>query len=134
MKIVSACLGGINCRYNGGNHLNNEIEEMIKKGLAIPVCPEQLGGMPTPRTPCEIREDRVYDINGKDQTTLYQKGAEEALKLALLVKCTEAILKNDSPMCGCGRIYDGTFQRKVIKGDGIFTKLLKKHNIKVSSR
>lgn len=131
MKIVSACLAGIKCRWDGGARPCQKVIELIKKGEAIPVCPEQLGGLSTPRVPAEQRGDKVFSKESKDVTAQFIKGAEESLKIAKLVNCKEAILKSKSPSCGSGMIYDGSFSGKLIKGDGVFTKLLKKNNIKV---
>lgn len=133
MKIVSACLAGIECRFDCKSKTNLHIVEMIKNGEAIPVCPEQLGGLPTPRTPAEIILDSVIDKNGKDVTNEYLKGAKSALGLALMAGASEALLKSKSPMCGSDQIYDGTFSGTLKSGDGVFSKLLKKHGIKVTS-
>lgn len=132
MKIVSACLSGVHCRYDCKAQARADIEDMVKKGEAIPVCPEQLGGLPTPRPPAERIGDKVLTNKGADVTAEYQRGAEEALQIAKLVGATEALLKSKSPMCGCNKIYDGTFTGQTKDGDGVFTELLKKHNIKVT--
>ncbi|MFR4440281.1 MAG: DUF523 domain-containing protein, partial [Hungatella sp.] len=94
-------------------------------------CPEQLGGMATPRLPAERQGDRVINKAGEDVTEHYQKGAEETLKLAKLYQCSCAILKERSPSCGCGQIYDGTFSRTLTDGDGVTARLLKEHGIVV---
>ena len=103
----------------------------MKEHTLIPVCPEILGGLATPRDPAERVGDRVLTKHGADVTDNYQKGAEEALRLARLYECTCAILKERSPSCGCGRIYDGTFSRTLTEGDGITAQLLKAHGIQV---
>jgi len=131
MIIVSACLAGINCRWDGEARPNPKIIEMIKDGKAIPVCPEQLGGLPTPRTPSEQRGDKVFAKDGNDVTVQFRKGAEEILKIAKMINCNQAIFKSKSPSCGCGKIYDGSFFGKLIDGDGVTAKLLKENNIKV---
>ncbi len=131
--IVSACLAGLNCRYDGDNKKRNDIVEMVKRGEAIPVCPEQLGGLSTPREPAEAVGDQILTVNGRDVTFEYQKGAQEALLIAELTGATEALLKSKSPMCGAGSVYDGSFSGKMKEDDGIFTKLLKKSSIKVTS-
>lgn len=131
MKIVSACLAGIKCRWDGETRPCEKIVKLVKQGKAIPVCPEQLGGLSTPRIPSEQKGDKVFARNGKEVTAEFQKGAEEALKIAKLVNCDEAILKSKSPSCGSNKIYDGTFSGKLINGDGVFVKILKKNNIKV---
>ncbi len=131
MKLCSACLLGIKCRHNGIDALNEKVLMLLKIETLIPVCPEQLGGLPTPREPAEIRDGRVITSSGNDVTENYKRGAEEVLKIAKLFGIKEALLKQGSPSCGCGRIYDGTFSGKFIKGDGITAALLKKHGIKV---
>lgn len=131
MKLCSACLLGIKCRYDGRDALNEKVIELLKTDILIPVCPEQLGGLPTPREPAEIRDERVITRSGKDVTENFKRGAEEVLKIAKLFDIKEAVLKQGSPSCGCGRIYNGTFSGKTVKGDGITTALLKKHGIKV---
>ena len=131
MKIVSACLAGIKCRYDGKSCDCEKVIELVKQGKAIPVCPEQLAGLTTPRETHEIKKGKVFSKTGKDKTEEFLKGAQEALKITILGGCKEAILKSKSPSCGCGKVYDGTFSRKLVKGDGIFTKLLKQNNIKV---
>nr|BFD65191.1 DUF523 domain-containing protein [Bdellovibrio sp. HAGR004] len=132
MKIVSACLSGVHCRYDCKAQTRSSIEEMVQNGEAIPVCPEQLGGLPTPRPPAERIGDRVLTNQGADVTAEYQRGAQEALRIAKLTGATEALLKSKSPMCGCGKIYDGTFSGNQKDGDGVFAELLKNHGIKVT--
>ncbi|MCX6823828.1 MAG: DUF523 domain-containing protein [candidate division SR1 bacterium] len=131
MKIVSACLAGINCKRDGKSKPCQKIIELVKQGKAIPICPEQLGGLTTPRTPAEQKNNKVITKDGKDVTAQFEKGAKEALQIAKLFNCKEAILKSKSPSCGSGKIYDGTFSGKLIDGDGVTVKLLKKNNIKV---
>lgn len=143
MIIVSACLAGINCKYDGGNNLVPEIRDMVAKGEALPVCPEQLGGAPTPREAAEINgvsgEDvlkgngRVITKSGLDKTDAFIKGAEEVLTLAKLVGATNAILKERSPSCGSGCIYDGTFSSRKLCGKGVTAALLEANGIKVIS-
>jgi len=134
MILVSACLAGVNCRYDGQNKEKNEILELIKKGEAIAVCPEQLGGLPTPRPPAELQEnEKVLTVDGNDVTLNYNLGANEALKLAELYNCNEAWLKSKSPMCGHGEIYDGNFKGQTKQGEGVLAKLLLAKNIKVKS-
>lgn len=133
MKVVSACLAGINCRWDGGSKPCEKIMKLVKEGKAIPVCPEQLGGLPTPRTPSEQKGNKIITKESVDVTINFQKGAQEVLRIAKAFNCDGAILKQKSPSCGCGKIYDGTFSGKIIKGDGVTTKILKKNNIKVIS-
>lgn len=131
VKICSACLLGINCRYDGRTKPNKKAIQLCKEGTLIPVCPEQLGGLSTPRVPSEQKGKRVFNKFGKDVSRQFSKGATEVLKIAKMFGAKEAILKQRSPSCGCGQIYDGTFSGKIIKGDGVTTSLLKKNKIKV---
>lgn len=131
MILVSACLLGCACRYDGQSKPYPLAQELAKRGLAVPVCPEQLGGLPTPRNPSERRGERVVMNDGRDVTAEYRRGAEEALRLARLYGCTAAVLKEKSPSCGCGRVYDGTFSGTLTDGDGVTAALLKENGIKV---
>lgn len=133
MKLCSACLLGIMCRFDGKAKPNKSILKLAKKEILIPVCPEELGGLPTPREPSEKRGKRVFTRDGRDITHNLKKGAQAVLRLARLLGAKEAILKQRSTSCGCGKIYDGTFQGKVIKGNGITAILLKKRGIRVQS-
>ncbi|HLN19171.1 MAG TPA: DUF523 domain-containing protein [Patescibacteria group bacterium] len=133
MKLCSACLLGINCRYDGKNRVNEKVLELAKKEKLIPVCPEQLAGLPTPRSKSEISNGKVIAENGDDVTEQFQKGAEETLRIAKENNITEAIMKQKSPSCGCGKIFDGTFSGKVIDGWGMTADLLRKNGIKVIS-
>jgi uncharacterized protein YbbK (DUF523 family) len=123
MLIVSACLAGLQCRYDGAGKPNEKIIHLVAEGKAVPVCPEQLGGLPTPRLPAEIRDGRVYRKDGVDVTVEFQRGAREAFKLAKLVGARNAVLKAKSPSCGCGKIYDGSFRGVLVEGDGLFAQL-----------
>jgi len=131
MIMISACLAGVRCRFDGASKPNEKVIELVRQGKAVLVCPEQLGGMPTPRVPSEIVGKKVMSKEGKDVTANFILGAEEALKIAKMYGCKEAILKQKSPSCGSGVIFDGTFSKKKIKGDGMFARLLKKNGIKV---
>jgi Uncharacterized conserved protein len=143
MILVSACLAGIYSKYNGGTSCVNEIVELISKGEAIPVCPEQLGGCSTPRPPVElyggsggeVLDGRCSAIrkNGEDVSELLIKGAEEVLKIAEMAGAKKAILKARSPSCGCGKIYDGTFTGRIIKGNGVTSELLIRNGIEVKT-
>lgn len=119
------------CRYDGKSKPHPLAQELARRGLVIPVCPEQLGGLPTPRAPSEQQNDRVVSADGTDVTTQYRRGAEEALRLAALYGCTTAVLKERSPSCGSGQIYDGTFTKTLTQGDGLTAQMLKKHGITV---
>lgn len=129
--IVSACLLGIGCRYDGKSKPVDEVIALGEKYSIVPVCPEILGGLPTPRIPCEIKAGRVINRMGEDKTAEYVRGAEEVLRIARLLNCDTALLKKKSPSCGSGEIYDGGFTGKTIHGDGVCAALLKKNGIKI---
>ena len=138
MILISACLAGINCKYSGGNNLNPELRDLVNSGKAVPVCPEQLGGLITPRTPAEIIKDserniKVITKTGTDVTKEYILGAERALAIAKALNIKTAVLQSRSPSCGCGYIYDGTFTKHLIVGNGITAELFIKNGIKVFS-
>lgn len=131
--LVSACLLGICCRYDGRGNPNDAVLSLLNRDdiTLIPVCPEQLGGLSTPRIPSERRGERVVNRAGEDVTSQFIRGAEEALRIAKLYGCQVAVLKERSPSCGCGRIYDGTFSGKLTDGDGVTAELLRREGIKV---
>lgn len=131
--IVSACLLGIPCRYDGKSKPVEQVIALKSKFELIPVCAEVLGGLSTPRISAEIVGDRVIRTDGVDVTYEYNKGASEALKIAKENGCRIAILKSKSPSCGKGKIYDGTYTRTLIDGNGILTSLFIKNHIKVYS-
>lgn len=131
--LISACLIGLNCKYNGGNNENSKLVELMKEKDLVPICPEQLGGLKTPRVSAERKQEKVITKEGVDVTKEYQKGAEEALKLAKKLNIKKAILKSRSPSCGIDEIYDGTFSHTLIKRDGVAAELLKKNGIEVIS-
>lgn len=142
MKLVSACLIGINCNFEGKNNLKAEVLEEFKKGELYPICPEVLGGLSVPRIPAEIQggtgldviEGKAYVVNmqGIDVTDEFMKGAYEALRIAETLNAKEALLIEKSPSCGCGCIFDGTFTDHFRDGDGVTAALLKKKGIKVT--
>ena len=131
--IISACLLGVDCKYDGGNNRMPEdtIEKLTGKYELIPVCPECYGGLTTPRTPSERLGDKVVSKTGADVTGQFHKGAAAALYLARLFDVKIAILKANSPSCGSGTIYDGTFTGTLVPGDGVTAELLKAHGIKI---
>lgn len=143
MKLISACLLGCECRYDGGHNRVGKIEEWLRKGEAIPVCPEQLGGLPTPRCPAEIvggdgfdvldGRARVVDKEGNDVTEAFIHGAKQALHMAQTAGVRTAILKERSPSCGSSTIYNGTFSKEKRPGMGVTAALLSRHGISVSS-
>ena len=131
--LISGCLLGLSCRYDGKSKgLDKALIEKLKtKHTLIPACPEQLGGLPTPRPPAERVGDRVLTASGGDVTAQYRRGAEEALRLCRVTGCEAAVLKERSPSCGCGAVYDGTFSGVLTAGDGVAAALLKEAGIPV---
>ena len=129
--LVSACSLGSNCKYDGTNNKNEKVLEYIKDKEVIPICPEIMGGLQTPRIPSERVENKVLSKEGIDVTSNFKKGAEEALYLAKLFNVKKALLKAKSPSCGNGLIYDGTFTHTKKEGFGVTTELLKKNGIKI---
>ena len=129
--IVSKCLLGYPCRYDGKSVPSQAVIDLQNKYELVPVCPEELGGLKTPRIPAEIVGDRVIRKDGKDITLEYTSGAMAALEIARENNCTVAILKSKSPSCGKGKIYDGTFSGRLTDGDGICVRLFKKNNIDI---
>jgi uncharacterized protein YbbK (DUF523 family) len=138
-KLISACLAGINCKYNGESNLHPAFEALLKTRTVVPVCPEQLGGLPTPRIPSEIiggtgldvleGRARVITRNNEDVTNSFIKGAYETLNIAKKCRADLVILKNYSPSCGAVKIYDGSFSKKIVTGDGVTAALLKQNGI-----
>jgi uncharacterized protein YbbK (DUF523 family) len=141
MKLISACLLGIKCRWDGTDNKNDKAVELLKKEILIPVCPEQLGGLPTPRLRQEIqggtgkdvleKRAKVVNENGVDVTGQFVKGAEETLKIAKLYQVKEFIGKSYSPSCSCSKIYNGKFSGRSIKGRGTTAELLMRNGIKI---
>ncbi len=131
LVLVSACLVGVPCRYNGGAKTIASVAALFAEGSMIPVCPEQLGGLPTPRPPSELKEGRVFSSEGEDVTEAFRLGAEIVAGIAARCHCKIALLKAKSPSCGCGLVYDGTFSGTTIPGDGVTATLLKKKGIAV---
>ncbi len=131
--LVSACLLGTPCRYDGKAKKNEAVCALAERFELIPVCPEVLGGLPTPRTPSERRGERVVMRDGRDVTAEYRRGAERALELARREGAAAAVLKERSPSCGSGEIYDGSFTGALTAGDGVTAELLKAESIAVYS-
>jgi uncharacterized protein YbbK (DUF523 family) len=141
MVLVSACLAGFNCRYDGGNSSIEEIKRLLSKNKAIPICPEQLGGLKTPRKVAEILggdgykvlegKAKVIDIEGVDLSRYFILGAEKVLRIAKILNIKEAIFKDKSPSCGVNLIYDGNFNNCLKKGVGVTTALLRLKYIEV---
>ena len=149
MILVSACLAGINCKYSGGNNYNEKVFNLVKEGKAIPICPEQLGGLQTPRNPAEIKivDSRILksiqtypiiynkdiSIKNNDVTDNFKRGAKEVLEFAKKLNIKKAILQARSPSCGTGKIYSGNFDGKLIQGNGILAELFIENGIEVIS-
>ncbi len=131
--LVSACLLGFDCKYSGGSNSIGEavIADLKEKYRVIPVCPEFSGGLPTPRDPSERIGDRVMSDHGADVTSEFERGAHFALTLCRRFGCRKALLKEQSPSCGFGIIYDGTFTGKLIPGDGVTAQLLAENGIRI---
>ena len=132
MKIlISACLLGVRCRYDGASKVHPEVQALMERHTLVPVCPEQLGGLPTPRIPAERQGETVRTREGGDVTEAYCRGGKEALRLCRMFECEAAVLKERSPSCGSGEIYDGSFTGTLTAGDGVTAQLLKAHGIPV---
>lgn len=131
--LVSACLLGLPCRYDGTEKGHPDVISLLTRDdlTLIPVCPEQLGGLPTPRPPAERHGDRVISRDGADVTEQYRRGAQQTLRLAQMYGCDCAVLKERSPSCGAGQIYDGSFSGMLTEGDGVTAELLRRHGIAV---
>ena len=141
MKLCSACLLGIKCRYDGKSKPDKKIIGLSRKEALIPVCPEQLGGLETPRPAVQLQNCSGEDVldgkgtiatqDNKDMSLYFINGAKETLRIAKLFNIKQAIMKQRSPSCGCGQVHDGSFTGKTIKGNGITTALLLRNDIKV---
>ena len=129
--LISACLLGLRCRYDGKTKFYPQVDALAERHQLIPVCPEQLGGLPTPRVPAERKGAHVATKDGIDVTEQYRRGAEETLALCKLFDCEAAVLKERSPSCGYGAVYDGSFSGTLINGDGVTAELLVAHGIRV---
>jgi len=136
LYVVSACLTGENCRYDGGNCRNRKIEALVERGEAVAVCPEILGGLKVPRDPCEIRRGkngkiRAVTLSGRNCTRALKRGARKALEIVQNLGIERAVLKSRSPSCGFGRIYDGSFSGRLTRGNGITADILSKNGIRI---
>ena len=131
--LVSSCLLGLNCKYDGGNNASKEVDEFLKDYEVIPICPEIMGGLATPRVGAARCGDKVITKDGKDVTKQYLKGAEESLFLAKKYNVKKALLKLRSPSCGSGKIYDSTFTHTLIDGNGVTAELLKQNGIEIKT-
>ena len=131
--LVSACLLGENCKYSGGNNYAPAVEALRERFELVPVCPEQLGGLPTPRVPSERVGERVLTRDGRDVTEAFQSGAERTLDIAQAEGITRAVLQERSPSCGSGCVYDGTFSGTLVPGRGVAAELLEENGVQVLS-
>ena len=131
--LISACLLGVECKYSGGSNALPEetVEKLRARYRLIPVCPETAGGLPTPRDPSERLGECVVSCRGADVTRQFEKGAQAALTLAKRYGCSRALMKEHSPSCGSGLIYDGSFSGKLVEGDGCAAELLKAAGVSV---
>ena len=129
--LVSACLLGVSCRYDGKSKANEAVLALREKYNLIPVCPEVFGGLSTPRTPSERVDERVVMKDGRDVTENYSRGADEAVRLCEIYKIKTAVLKERSPSCGKGEIYDGSFSGKLTERDGVTAERLMKMGVRV---
>jgi len=132
--LVSACLLGENCKYSGGNNYDPAVAALGERFVLVPVCPEQLGGLPTPRVPSERVGERVLTREGDDVTDAFRLGAEKALEIARANGVRRAVLQERSPSCGCGVIYDGTFSGMLAPGMGVAAQMLADSGIQVFGR
>lgn len=133
LYVVSACLAGTPCRYNGTSHACPQVMALVAQGRAVPLCPEVLGGLSVPRLPCELHNGRVMDSMGGDHTQAFVQGAEVAVQHALHCGATAAILKSRSPSCGWGKVYDGTFSKRLVAGNGLWAAGLLQAGLRVYS-
>ena len=131
MKImVSACLAGENCKYNGGSNRNEKVLRLMEENEVILVCPEQMGGLPTPRTPCEICNGVVTTKDGRVVDQEFRAGAAKCLETALREQPDLIVLQSRSPSCGVKQHYDGTFSGKLTEGSGVTAELLMKNGFR----
>lgn len=134
MLAVSKCLAGFPCRYDGRDNLVPELRALVEAGEAVAVCPEELGGLPTPRVPSELQPDgRVRNRLGEDVTAQFVSGAERAMAICRAHGCTGAVLKARSPSCGRGVVYDGGFTGALVPGSGVFAQMLLRAGVPVTT-
>lgn len=131
--LMSACLIGCNCRYDGKNQRRQDMVDLYERGEVLAVCPEELAGLGTPRPACEKKGGRVVTATGMDKSAAYRQGAERALALTGQRSIKKAYLKSKSPMCGYGTIYDGSFSGTLTPGNGVFAELLLANGIEIES-
>lgn len=133
--IVSACLAGVKCRYDGIHSAMDCVKKLVEQGKALPVCAEVLAGLPCPRPSCEMQivegETRIISKTGEDLTEAFRQGAQKTLEIAKVAGIKKAILQQRSPSCGCGKVYDGSFNGQLVEGKGLTTQLLEENDIEV---
>ena len=122
--VVSACLAGCKCRYDGKDNLCLKVKQLVEEGRAVTVCPEVMGGMTTPRIPSERKDDKVINSIGEDNTAYFVKGVEKSIEIVKEHNIKKAILKAKSPSCGNKYIYDGTFSKTLVEGKGMLAEKL----------
>ncbi len=132
--VVSACLLGVRCNHEGHSNTSGAVRELARTHRLVPICPETVGGLPTPRPPAELQPDgRVVNAQGDDVTAAYLRGAGAAVRLARATGAEEAVLKARSPSCGCHEVYDGTFTRTLVAGEGVTARALREAGLRVRS-
>ncbi len=129
--LISACLLGQKCKYNGGENYSEAAAEYCRGHEVFAVCPEVAGGLPVPRIPSEIVDGVVMNARGENVDRAFRSGAERCLRIAAEKRIDLAILKSRSPSCGVKQVYDGTFSGKLVQGSGVFAELLKAHGFRV---
>jgi uncharacterized protein YbbK (DUF523 family) len=136
LYLVSACLAGVNCRYDGSNTLNKKVAQLVQEGKGVAICPEMIAGLNTPRACCEMVQDqkgrkKIVSKDGEDFTKEFMDGAMKTLEIIKVIGIKKAILQERSPSCGYGRIYDGTFKGTLKKGNGLVAELLIENGIEI---
>lgn len=131
--VVSGCLAGLACRYDGASKPCEAVRRLVADGIAVTACPESLSGLPVPRPPCEQRNGRVVMRTGEDVTEAFERGAERAMRIVREYGCTAAILKARSPSCGFGEIYDGSFTGATCAGEGVWARRLREAGLTLYS-
>ena len=129
--VVSACLAGCKCRYDGKDNLCPKVKQLVEEGRAITVCPEVMGGLSTPRIPSERKEDKIINAEGFDNTPYFEKGVELAIEEVKKFNIKKAILKAKSPSCGNKYIYDGTFSKTLVEGKGLLAEKLSELSVEI---
>ena len=129
--VVSACLAGCKCRYDGKDNLCPKVKQLVEEGRAVTVCPEVMGGMTTPRIPSERKDGKIINSIGEDNTSYFIKGVEKSIEIVKEHNIKKAILKAKSPSCGNKYIYDGTFSKTLIEGKGLLAEKLSEIGVEI---